>query len=417
MPFDTNASGATQGLYSGRRYLAIHTDTLYEIDTETGAVSSFTSAGGTPFPQPPRQGSLAPATAGLYEHVGTSRYLVYVRDAQSIVRLNLQSRAVTTIFETRLAGIPYPGLGGGASLAVGAPPLGSPTWLMPLAGTTAWGTFTAGVLRCDASFSNTVDNFALTSLSTANCRATELAPQAGDARGPLLTGLNKAFLTGREATVSLSYYAPGVAAPELLGASSEHLVSDVATGELYGFFAGPAPLTLTLRARTTVDRLVPLSPRTLLPTGPAVLLSRPLTLRTSYETARDLVLASGWHRAVVLADGNAWNVELPSGRVADLGPRSLPPRALELATLATTGLAETTAAGGTSLLLVTDPGTLTRVTFGGALTAVLSRPDFFGNSSSVAVDYSTHQLLGWSSLSGALAPTAHSFACPATFTR
>ncbi|MFO0644858.1 MAG: MXAN_6577-like cysteine-rich protein [Polyangiales bacterium] len=157
-------------------------------------------------------------------------------------------------------------------------------------------------------------------LGTNNCRSSEHASVTGADRGGIALGNSQIFYTGQTATGRFN-----VASLEGVAVSARYdaIVSNLRTGVVYTF----------------VDAMgVPLAP----PGGTAVAL-REIDGTTGALTTRSVMLSSsiaitggaaasavgffsGWDRLIVLAAGRAYNIDLPSGAVLDLGASTLPPR-------------------------------------------------------------------------------------------
>ncbi len=174
----------------------------------------------------------------------------------------------------------------------------------------------------------------------------------GADRGGIALGNSQVLYTGQTATGRFNVASlEGVAA----GARYDAIVSNLRTGVLYTFVdAAGAPLTPpggTAVALREIDGL----------TGALTTRSVPLSSSiaiTGGATASAVGFFSGWDRLIVLAAGRAYNIDLPTGAVLDLGASTLPARSA-CAGWAFWGVAER-AAGIAYVVYVADATTIAR---------------------------------------------------------
>jgi Stigma-specific protein, Stig1 len=150
-------------------------------------------------------------------------------------------------------------------------------------------------------------------LGTTNCRSSEHVAVTGADRGGIALGNSQVFYTGQTATGRFNVASlEGVA----LTTRYEAIVSNLRTGVVYTFVdAAGMPLTPpggTAVALREIDGT----------TGALTTRSVPLSTTipiTGGATSSGVGFFSGWDRLIVLAAGRAYNIDLPSGAVLDLG--------------------------------------------------------------------------------------------------
>jgi hypothetical protein len=178
--------------------------------------------------------------------------------------------------------------------------------------------------------------FRVTSLSTTGCTTREIPgltepPAAGVALAP-----GHLYVSGPGGTARLD---PDTLAGERVAPRYEALLSNLRDGTVYVLVAGDTPLD----ARGgTATALVELHPSLGTPTARRVALSSGIALppASNLSSQPAVALFSGWDRAVLTTPSRAWHVELPSGRVTDLGATSTPPLRMHCRAWAISGVAE-----------------------------------------------------------------------------
>ncbi len=156
--------------------------------------------------------------------------------------------------------------------------------------------------------------FQITSLGSTGCAVTEHNPVTDDDRGGIAVGSTSVFYTG---DLSTARFDPDTLTPIAVGRIYDGLFSNLRSGVVYSL-ATAAGLHVNAGMGGTFTSIVELDGFTGLPTTRTVALSTPLTL------ASDTGIFSGWDRVVFASGGRVYNVELPSGRVTDLGAMVFP---------------------------------------------------------------------------------------------
>jgi Stigma-specific protein, Stig1 len=154
----------------------------------------------------------------------------------------------------------------------------------------------------------------ITSLGTAGCSLVEHVSSTGDDRGGIALGTSTLFYSGDTSTARFD---PDTLANTALGRVYDGLLSNIRTGTIYNLATATGPLVNTM-AGGTITSLVEIDSTTGLPTTRTVPLSMSLTLGS------DTGIFSGWDRVVFASSGRVYNVDLPSGRVTDLGAMVFP---------------------------------------------------------------------------------------------
>ncbi|MDB4930182.1 MAG: hypothetical protein JWM10_2666 [Myxococcaceae bacterium] len=167
-------------------------------------------------------------------------------------------------------------------------------------------------------------------LSANNCNTVEHDAVTGDDRGGIAVSNDRLFYSGDTSTGRFDLQS---LVGESLGRTYDALASNLATGTLYTLAIGSAPLT---QAGGTVTTLMELNPTTGGLTSGLVTLSQPIPLPATGSVG----IFSGYERIVLLGDGRAWHVSLPSGAVIDLGPVAFPTARVACENWAIWGVAE-----------------------------------------------------------------------------
>jgi hypothetical protein len=190
--------------------------------------------------------------------------------------------------------------------------------------------------------------FRIQSLGTM-CRAIEHNTVTGDDRGGIAVSLSGVFYTGDTSTGRFDLDSlTGVP----LGRVDDGLVSDLSSGQVYSLRSRGRPVNMTgegdlITELALVDGLTGALDGRMLP------LSREIPLRG------DVGIFAGYGRIAFHDGTRAWNVELPSGLVTDLGPVSLAPRTSRCESWAYWGVAEFFG-GALHLTYVRDMTTIVR---------------------------------------------------------
>ncbi|MEZ4408251.1 MAG: MXAN_6577-like cysteine-rich protein [Polyangiales bacterium] len=157
--------------------------------------------------------------------------------------------------------------------------------------------------------------FRVTGFLTTGCRVAEHGSLTGDDRGGIAASSTTAFVTGDTATARLDADALTGAS---LGAVYDSLVTNLHTGQVFVLASATGIITQSGGTAVALQELDGM-------TG-AVLAGRRVTLSSPVEMPRTPTAGffSGWDRAVLMAGGRAFHVDLTNGAVLDLGNVAMP---------------------------------------------------------------------------------------------
>jgi len=194
--------------------------------------------------------------------------------------------------------------------------------------------------------------FRLNWLGSTNCRSAEHAGVTGADRGGIALTNAQLFYTGQTTTGRFNL-ATLDGTP--VGTRYDALVSNLRTAVVYSFvdamgmpITAPTGVAVALRELDSTTGAL---------TTRQVMLSAPIPI-SGAATGSSVGFFSGWDRVLVLTSGRAYNINLPSGAVLDLGTSELPARST-CAGWAFWGVAEFSS-GIPSIVYVSDPTTLSR---------------------------------------------------------
>ncbi|MFO0649279.1 MAG: hypothetical protein U0326_23755 [Polyangiales bacterium] len=156
--------------------------------------------------------------------------------------------------------------------------------------------------------------FQITSLGSTGCAVIDHDAVTSDDRGGIAVGSSSVFYTGDTST---GRFDPEALTPTAVGRVYDGLFSNLRSGVVYSLATASGPHVNT-PSGATFTSIVELDGITGLPTTRTVTLSMPLTL------ASDTGVFSGWDRVVFASAGHVYNVDLPGGRVTDLGTMVFP---------------------------------------------------------------------------------------------
>lgn len=157
-------------------------------------------------------------------------------------------------------------------------------------------------------------SFQINALDVTNCRVQDHSAITGDDRGGIGISSVNVFYSGDSATGRFDLETLAGAS---IGRVADAMLSDLRTGTLYTLANGTTPITNT---GGSVTSLIVLDGTSGAVTSSRVSLSQPITVGGTGRTG----IFSGWGRAVILAGGRGYHIELPSGAVIDLGSVSFP---------------------------------------------------------------------------------------------
>ncbi len=152
------------------------------------------------------------------------------------------------------------------------------------------------------------------SLGSTSCSIVEHAAVTGDDRGGIAMGATGLFYSGDTST---GRFDPDTLAGVTAGRVYDGLVSNLRSGTVYNLAKAAGGL-ISSTAGGTITSLIEVDGATGAPTTRTVTLSTPVTL--AYDTG----IFSGWDRVVFASGGAVYNVDLPSGRVTNLGSMVFP---------------------------------------------------------------------------------------------
>ncbi len=152
------------------------------------------------------------------------------------------------------------------------------------------------------------------SLGTSGCMVRDHDAVTSDDRGGIAVGSSSMFYSGDTSTGRFDLDSLTATA---VGRIYDGLASNLRTGTVYDLATASGPLVDSISG-ATVTSLVELDGVSGAPTTRTVALSMPLVLGTGTG------IFSGWDRVVIASSSHVYNVDLPSGRVTDLGPMVFP---------------------------------------------------------------------------------------------
>lgn len=153
--------------------------------------------------------------------------------------------------------------------------------------------------------------FSITSLGTTGASVVDHNALTGDDRGGIAVSNRRVFYTGDTSTARFALADLSSAAG--IGAVRDSLVSDLATGQVYLLANGSTPLG---GGGGTATALLEIDGTTGALTGGSIALSSAISLPGGTG------IFSGWGRIILHNTANAYNVDLPTGTVTDLGAMS-----------------------------------------------------------------------------------------------
>ena len=152
------------------------------------------------------------------------------------------------------------------------------------------------------------------SLGSTSCAVLEHAAVTGDDRGGIAMGATGLFYSGDTATGRFDL---DTLAGVTTGRVYDGLVSNLRAGTVYNLATASGGIVGTATGGT-ITSLIEIDGATGAPTTRTVPLSTPVVLGS------DTGIFSGWDRVVFASGGAVYNVDLPSGRVTNLGAMVFP---------------------------------------------------------------------------------------------
>jgi hypothetical protein len=155
------------------------------------------------------------------------------------------------------------------------------------------------------------ETFRIAQLSTNNSAVVDDSRFAGDTRGGIAASGEQVFYSGDSSTARFTL--ADLSGGRNLNGVYDALVSDLKTERVYSLATGTELIDVNGGVVTT---LVELNGTTGETNGNIITLSDPIDLRNRYG---QVALFAGFGRIVIHDGSRAWNIELPSGLVVDLG--------------------------------------------------------------------------------------------------
>lgn len=362
--------GSNVGVYNGGGRVVVHTTNVYDINVSTGVV---TDRG--PMAQPTRAFAENFRTTGIAEQIGGTLYLTYVQSSGAISRSRVPDGLVTNV--ATFSGL---GLGDAAHLAVYGTGM-TARWIVRIEGGGQFGSIAEALVSCPVTVTQntTTGELSLSGYSTAGCTAIDTNTEVGDDRGPLAVGFGNIVIVGDSG--SRRYFnatAPAVASSAGVGSLMDHVVYDVASGALYGLYAGDLPIQ-SFSGVVTVTRLVPLAEPSLQPSGTPRTLSTPIMIDTGASDSN--MVFNGVGRVVIGTGGRLWNISFATGEVRDFGAW-VPPAHTYNEMWTATGIAEATG-GATDLVYVQNTTAIARMRVGTGAVSVAGSFSNLGDTATI----------------------------------
>ncbi len=305
----------TTGFFAGWGRIVVHDGTrAHSIATPSGVVTDL----GATAP-PTSQSCESFAYWGIAETDGAATNLVYVSSSTEIVRQVAGTSTRTTLGT-------YTDLSDMCSI-VASP--STNRWYFHHESDSQFAPSGGEVLgHCNAAYDTSGGNFRVTSLGTTGCSVIEHGAASGDDKGGIAVTGTHVFYTGDGGAARVELDLSNLAHPD---AFFDSTVSNLRNGDLYGLAHNGS---LLLPSGGTVSQLLPIDESTGRPSG------SPIALSSTFSVADNGVgLFAGYDRIAVYSGTEAIHIELPTGRVTNLGAVTLPsPQACE--TWALWGIAE-----------------------------------------------------------------------------
>jgi hypothetical protein len=244
--------------------------------------------------------------------------------------------------------------------------------------------------------------FQIVTLGSTGCRVVEHSAEAGDDRGGIAVGASAAFYSGDSSTVRFD---PETLAMTTAGVIHDGLVSNLRTGTVYAL--GTSATAEVGLSGGTVTHLIEVDQTTGRLTTRATALSSPLVLGSGTG------VFAGWDRLAFASGGRVYDVDVATGRVANVGALVFPSHQ-SCESWAFWGVAESI--GGALHLTYVESGT--RVARVNVATAAVTTVGTFTNLSdmcSMTVDPRRNRWYFHHEYSGQFGGSSETFGyCPAT---
>ncbi|HEY6071080.1 MAG TPA: hypothetical protein VIU85_06880, partial [Chthoniobacterales bacterium] len=166
-------------------------------------------------------------------------------------------------------------------------------------------------------------SFKIDTLTANNITAIEANGQISDDRGGIAISTSKAFLVGDGNTGI--WDRSNLSSPTTVGTTRDGIVMDIHSQFVYTFANSgtPVPSGSTLCPGTfTINQLIQLDPASGATTAVVINLSTPITVTGNAGSCpgTEAGVFSGYDRIILVsADGTAYNIDLPSGNVTNIG--------------------------------------------------------------------------------------------------
>lgn len=163
--------------------------------------------------------------------------------------------------------------------------------------------------------------FKIKDLSGSSVRLADTNAVSGDDRGGIAISGDRVFVTGDESTARVAL--TDLSDLQDTGANYDGLVSNFATNQAFSLGINASTIIPdggSFSTDLTISHLLALDSRTGALSGSSIALSTPIVV----PQGGDKAIFSGYNRIVIHDGTNAFNIDLPSGQVTDLGAVALP---------------------------------------------------------------------------------------------
>jgi hypothetical protein len=155
--------------------------------------------------------------------------------------------------------------------------------------------------------------FQITTLGTTSCQGVEHGTTTGDDRGGIAMGATAAYYSGDTAT---GRFDPETLASTSVGVVHDGLLSNLRTGTVY--VLGTSATVEVTGSGGTVTHLIELDAAT------GRLTTRATPLTTPIAVTSEVGVFSGWDRVALAAGSRVYDIDIATGRVANVGALTFP---------------------------------------------------------------------------------------------
>ncbi len=251
-------------------------------------------------------------------------------------------------------------------------------------------------------------NFQITRLLPTNCVSVDHERATGDDRGGIAISRESVFYNG---DMSVGRFDLDTLAVRPIGRVDDGLLSDLASGQVYSLRQMGMPVPMAGAA--TITDLALINGLTGAPLGMSQQLSTPIRL----PGLSPVGIFSGYGRAVIFTGRRAYNIDLPSGVVTDLGSIDVSIVMASCETWASWGVAEFFE-GAISLVYINGPNAIRRTRLPAGPTTDVATFRQLGDMCSFTVDPNRNRWYWHHEVSSQFASGAENLGyCDATFAR